>query len=584
MCGAVIRRLAILAAFGAALFGGAAGPARAGQCGLPDAQPWWIDFGSGSVSFRYLVFGKPGAIVATEGGLTVPKKLRSYGAKTVFWQMRLGDLVGSTLKPADPQGIPAAAARLVARAADASDCSTPVIALNELNGAGTTTPWTASNAQYRSNVLELLRQISSRGGRPFLLLASGPYTGGVAGDWWRQAAEVADLVPEIYFSGPSINRQGPIAGSRAMRRALRQGMRNFISLGIPASHLGFALGFQSTPGGRSGLQPAAAWNEVVKLEALAAKQVAGELGIGSVWSWGWGTFSADKSGDEEKKTAACVYVWARDPTLCDAPGVIGPDFDGSLTEGQLALPDGVQCTYGERTIQGADVAALAPVTGDADVAATTLMQRLVEQDEAPVTAAEVISAERVVVDISFQGSRSRYLAALAAAQATRLVARGLIGDLLRRQRLEQRMAAVEPAAKDLATFYRSYPNAPMRRMAATPTPWWLEGVANGFVLQAAAPARAFAAPTGSTVTLQAEPPTRVQALGDPIPLGAVPFSVARPALRVALQAFGRGDAFDRWTQKRQADALKSTTCLRDDLPEVAAVDVGTYLPFLELRF
>lgn len=579
-----MRRLLLILLTCAATLGIAAPQARAAPCGLPDAHPFWVDFASGSVSFRYWVFGKPGVIAATEGGPTVPKKLRSYNAKTVFWQMRLGDLAGSTSKPADPRSIPAAAAKLVAKAQEASACPAPVIALNELNGAGTTTPWSATNAQYRANVLELLRQITARGGRPFLLLASGPYTAGAAGDWWRQAAEVADLVPEIYFSGPAINRQGPIAGSRAMRRALRQAMRNFTSLGIPASRLGFALGFQSTPGGRSGLQPASAWYEVVKLEAQASRQVAGELGLGSVWSWGWGTFSADKSGDEEKKTAACVYLWTRDPALCDAPSVAGPDFDASLTEGQLELPPTVQCAYEDRAIAGSDVAALALVTGDPDVAATTLLQRLVEQDEVPATTVEVLAAERVVVDVSFHGGRSQYLAALAAAHASLPVARGLLGDLLRRQRLEQRMVVPDPPATDLATFYGAYPNAPMRRVRATLAPWWLGAASSGFVLQAAAPARVFAAPTGATLTLAGDQPVTVEALGDPIPVGAVPFAVARPALRVALQAFARGDAFDRWAQKRQEDALQSTTCVHDDLPEVAAVDVGTYLPFLDLRF
>src|SRR5262245_33724871 len=40
---------AVVAACACALVG--ARPAAAAQCGLPDAQPWWIDFASGSVSF-----------------------------------------------------------------------------------------------------------------------------------------------------------------------------------------------------------------------------------------------------------------------------------------------------------------------------------------------------------------------------------------------------------------------------------------------------------------------------------------------------------------------------------------------------
>ena len=48
-------------------------------------------------------------------------------------------------------------------AAASSGCETPYIALNELNGASTTTPWTATNARYRQNVLDLLRALQAAG-------------------------------------------------------------------------------------------------------------------------------------------------------------------------------------------------------------------------------------------------------------------------------------------------------------------------------------------------------------------------------------------------------------------------------------
>ena len=100
-----MKLVAVLAALACAGALAGAPEARAAQCGLPDAQPWWIDFASGSVSFRYWIWGRSGVIAATEGGPTVPKKLQSYGAKTVFWQMRLGDLVGTTTKPADSASV-----------------------------------------------------------------------------------------------------------------------------------------------------------------------------------------------------------------------------------------------------------------------------------------------------------------------------------------------------------------------------------------------------------------------------------------------------------------------------------------------
>ena len=130
--------------------------AAAAQCGLPDSKPLWIDYAEGSVGFRDAVFARPGIVAATSG-TAVPQALRNGGARTVYWNMKLGALVGTTTAPADPATIAAAAQKLFDAAAASSGCSTPLIALNELNGASTTTPWTTTNSRYRQNVLDLLR-------------------------------------------------------------------------------------------------------------------------------------------------------------------------------------------------------------------------------------------------------------------------------------------------------------------------------------------------------------------------------------------------------------------------------------------
>ena len=93
------------------------------------------------------------------------------------------------------------------------------------------------------------------------------------------------------------------------------------------------LGFQSGDpfGGRAGLQPTAAWLEIVKLQSQAGLVVARELALSTVWSWGWGTFATPGSADPDKQAAACTYLWARDPALCDAPALGVPGFDPDLT-------------------------------------------------------------------------------------------------------------------------------------------------------------------------------------------------------------------------------------------------------------
>src|SRR6185312_7041853 len=141
----------------------------------------------------------------------------------------------------------------------------------------------------------------------------------------------------------------------------------FSQIGIPASRVALELQFQSAPGqgGRNGLQPKEAWFEIVKLEALAAKQVAADAHIEGIWSWGWPAFSA-AGEDPDKPAAACVYLWARNQSLCDGPTQAGPGFDASLTEGQIDLPAGARCTLGTQVIRKTDVGRAAALTGDLD--------------------------------------------------------------------------------------------------------------------------------------------------------------------------------------------------------------------------
>jgi hypothetical protein len=89
------------------------------------------------------------------------------------------------------------------------------------------------------------------------------------------------------------------------------------SAGIPVTKVGLFLGFQTERGngGREGLERLA-WFRTTKWQALAAKQVAAELHVPTLWSWGWGEWGG-QSVDPDKPAAACVYLWARNHSLCD---------------------------------------------------------------------------------------------------------------------------------------------------------------------------------------------------------------------------------------------------------------------------
>ena len=270
-----------------ALAGGKGAPAQELQadCNLFASTPIWLDFADGSVPFWNL-FARPG-VNALASNLIFPPKLREAGARTAYFDLYLNRRNGTPSAPADPSTIVDKANKLYEYAAQSMDCSNPVIAENELFGSWLAVPWSASNVQYRANVLLFLQTLRARGAQPWLLVNAKPYTDGAAGDWWRQVADVAGIVREVYFPAPLIYKRGPIWGNRTLRTAFRNGILDFTKIGIPVSKLGLFLGFQTTKGtgGREGLAPKP-WFQTVKWQALAARYVANEMKVSSIWAWG----------------------------------------------------------------------------------------------------------------------------------------------------------------------------------------------------------------------------------------------------------------------------------------------------------
>ena len=560
------------------------GYAAAAPCVLPESKPLWIDFGVPELA---QVFGRPGLVLGVSSG-EFPARMRAAGAQTVYWDMNLNNRVGTPSAPADPALIVERANRLFDFAAAQMECETPTIVLNELFGAHLETPWTATTERYRENVLVLLRQLAARGARPMLLVSTRPYTASeAAAAWWREALQHSDVVLETYFNGVGIWRLGPIAGNRHMRTAMRRAVGSLTSIGIPTAKLGVALGFQTGrgAGGREGLQPDVEWYRVVKWQARAARQIAGEMKLASVVSWGWGSYnrSADNA---DKPKVACVYLWARDPgaRFCDGPAAAGPRFDADLREGQLILPGGVQCTLdGRARIASSAVAALTRVTEDRAVAFTILLSRSVESFYKSVSPARVLAAERAVIRVRFGGSRAAYLSALRRANATLAVARATLADELRRHELARQMAAPVPAPSELRAFYSSYADLLVRPIAAKPAPWWLGDRPRGLALVGLAPERVFSLRAGKETTVHGlDGSYKVTALDETMPLGSVPLAQARQTISSTLLTFARRAKFELWTEERQVHWLRLTTCRRDDLPQPGVVSLAGYLPFLSL--
>ncbi len=550
-------------------------------CGLPASAPLWVDYAGHDAP----IAPKPGLVLAVSSGTTVPAQMRAAGAATIFFDLHLNDRVGTPSAPADPASIAAKAQKELAFAQQVTGCDRPLIAENELFGAQTPTPWSATNAQYRANVLALLQDLDALGATTALTIANPPYVGDVAADWWRQAAKAAILVRQVYFTSPGpkgLYDLGPAVASRSMRMGMRALVAHFTRIGIPASRVALELQFQSAPGqgGRNGLEPRQAWLEIVKLEALAAKQVASETRLEGVWSWGWPAFSA-AGADPDKPAAACVYLWARDQSLCDGPALAGPGFDASLTEGQIVLPVGVRCTFGPATILKSDVGRLAALTGDRELAASALLQRDVLRVQAPIDPETVLSAERAIVRDRFGGSVARYHAAIASAHLTLADARAIVADRLGRELVEERFRPQRATAAQVADFLQTYAAMDVRLVSVDSEAPWLGNAARGFAVQTIAPDRVFALPQARRTRIDTiDGAYGVRPLGPALPLYALAPASARAVARGVLGRFAAGDVYDRWLHAQQSRLLAQAVCARDDVPVNGDVDLAAWAPFL----
>jgi len=552
------------------------------SCGLPETQTTWIDFADGSVSFWRERFARPGVVVAT-GGSGLATEARNAGAGTVHWDMHLRKRVGTPSEPADPALMEKRADSLFDYAVSVSGCQTPLIALNELWGASLPTPLTPTAERYRSNVLRFVTRLKERGGRPALLVSSDPFTGGDAAAWWKSVSMVSDLVLENYANANLIWRDGAVDGSRRLRVRHRQAVAKLLAIGIPPAKIGIMIGFQTGPGtgGREGLKPRSRWFSVAKWQALAVKEIARELKVAHVWSWGWAQRDA-RSNDPDKTYAACVWLWARSADLCDAPAALGRELDPDTKTGQLDLPAGTRCVYGTTPLTASAVATLAKVTGDRELALTALVARATERERTRVSPSDALALERRVVAARFRGSAAAFRSALADSRVSVAVARGILGDELRWREVTNRLSLDAVSALHVSRFRATYAPVLAREISVSPAPSWLpEG--RGIALATSAPSAVFTLRGGRRATLRtAEGVFVVQTLGATEALATVSGPLARSAVVRELRAARRADAYAAWTIRMQKAAESKLVCERDRLPELGVVTLSVYAPFLSL--
>src|SRR5437764_1289699 len=198
----------------------------------------------------------------------------------------------------------------------------------------------------------------------------------------------------------------------------------------------------------------------------------------------------------------------------------------------------------------------------------------------PVKSKDVIAAEKAVVGSRF-GSYGAYRAALARAHATRAVARGVIGDELRRAKLEARMSVSAPAGDSVLDYYQTYAETDARLVETKTAVSWLGGRRRGFALASNAPAQLYRLPTRHWVPIRTMlGPVPVLALGPAAPLGGIPLPLARPAVVNALHALARDHRYESWLLAQERGFERVTLCRKDDQPTPGVVPLTDYLPFL----
>ena len=385
---------------------------------FPDANPLWVDFAGHDAPLPQ----KPGLTLAFTSGTDEPAAARANGAATVFFDLNFNNRVGTPTVPADPAEIVDRADRLFDFAVTVTGCTTPWIAQNELFGAQTPTPWTPTTAQYRANTLALLRRLAERGAKAVRHdrepAVHGRRGGAVVA---RPRVGRGPDPPGLLHRAERrrLHALGPVRASRAMRSGMRALVRRFTEIGIPASRVALELQFQSAPGtgGREGLQPRWKWLEIVKLQALAVRQVTKELRT-TRSGRGAGRPSA-RRGSTRQGEAVCVYLWVRDPQLCErAQG--GGRVVRCLASavGQLdrcrpgvvcSLPEGRSARARSRRSRGRSVTA---TSRQRPARAARARSRRCQLD-----ARAVLAAELAFVDDRFRRRLSAYLAALSRASS-----------------------------------------------------------------------------------------------------------------------------------------------------------------------
>jgi hypothetical protein len=264
------------------------------------------------------VLARPGTLLGVQND-TWAASYRAAGADTAGWHMQLWNLVGTVKKPKPKSQVLAKIPNLVNLAKRITTCDTPWLTLNEMLTVQSPEPLATSRKRYRANVLALAKGLKARGVRVFLLMPRIPFPKTRYRSYWRNLSFHANLVYEAYaFKSRDVIKRGDAGGRKYLRTRWAEAAKRLKGFVVKPGRAGLMIPYwtHNKNSGREGLSDNA-WFRLTKIKTLAATDVGKAQKLGSLWSWGWQTNKNVGEVDPDKPKAACHYLNARDPALCD---------------------------------------------------------------------------------------------------------------------------------------------------------------------------------------------------------------------------------------------------------------------------
>ncbi len=264
------------------------------------------------------VLARPGTVLGVQND-TWAASYRSAGADTSGWHMQLWNVVGTVKKPKPKSQVLAKIPSLASLAKRITSCDKPWLTLNEMLTVQSPEPLTTAKRRFRANVLTLAKGLKARGVRVFLLMPRIPLPKTRYRSYWRSLSFHANLVYEAYtFKSRDVIKRGNAGGRKYLRTRWTAAAKRLKGFVVKPGRAGLMIPYWShnRNSGRAGLSDNA-WFRLTRIKTLAATDVGKAQKLGSLWSWGWQTNKRVGEVDPDKPKAACHYLHARDPALCD---------------------------------------------------------------------------------------------------------------------------------------------------------------------------------------------------------------------------------------------------------------------------